>query len=505
MKISQRKAGVIISYMGQLVHILTGFIYTPIMLRLLGQSEYGLYQLVNSVVSYLSLLSLGFGASYMRFYSREKAAGNKKAVAKVNGMFMLIFCTISVICLLCGIVMVGNIHSIFGNGLTESEYQTARVLMLLLIINMALTFPNSIFNCIVTSQERFLFQKSLILAQYILNPFLTLPLLLLGFGSVGMVSVTTVLTVGVLLLNIYYCFHKLHAEFCFKGLRFSTLKEMWVFTFFIFLNQIIDQINLNVDKFLLGRLTGTVSVALYGVGSQLNTLYMQLSSAVSNVFVPRVNTIVANHEGNDKLSYIFIKVGRIQFMIMALVLSGFVFYGKYFISIWAGEGYDQSYWVALFLMLPVTVPLIQNIGIEIQRAKNMHQIRSVVYFLIAVCNVGISIPLIKLYGPVGATVGTAIALLLGNIIFMNWFYYKKIELDIPLFWKNIFTLTLSMIPAFIVGILTSTVLKCTSIIRLLIYIVIYSIVYGLSVYRFGMHSEEKQLIDKPIKKLVHRK
>ena len=280
---------------------------------------------------------------------------------------------------------------------------------------------------------------------------------------------------------------------------------MWVFTFFIFLNQIIDQINLNVDKFLLGRLTGTVSVALYGVGSQLNTLYMQLSSSVSNVFVPRVNTIVANHEGNDKLSYIFIKVGRIQFMIMALVLSGFVFYGKYFISIWAGEGYDQSYWVALFLMLPVTVPLIQNIGIEIQRAKNMHQIRSVVYFLIAICNVGISIPLIKLYGPVGATIGTAIALLLGNIVFMNWFYYKKIELDIPLFWRNIFSLTLSMIPAFLVGILTSTVLKCTSIIRLLIYIVIYSIVYGLSVYRFGMNSEEKQLIDKPMKKLLHRK
>ena len=156
-------------------------------------------------------------------------------------------------------------------------------------------------------------------------------------------------------------------------------------------------------------------------------------------------------------------------------------------------------------MLPVTVPLIQNIGIEIQRAKNMHQIRSVVYFWIAICNVGISIPLIKLYGPVGATIGTAIALLLGNLVFMNWFYYKKIELDIPLFWRNIFSLTLSMIPAFLVGILTSTVLKCTSIIRLLIYIVIYSIVYGLTVYRFGMNSEEKQLIDRPMKKLVHRK
>ena len=60
MKKNQRKIGVIMSYLAQFIQILTGILYTPIMLRLLGQSEYGLYQLVFSVVSYLSLLSFGF-------------------------------------------------------------------------------------------------------------------------------------------------------------------------------------------------------------------------------------------------------------------------------------------------------------------------------------------------------------------------------------------------------------------------------------------------------------
>ena len=96
--INQRKAGVILSYAGELVKILVSLIYTPIMLRLLGQSEYGLYQLVYSVVSYLSLLSLGFGSSYLRFYSRYKAQKDEDGVARLNGMFMLIFCSISVIC-----------------------------------------------------------------------------------------------------------------------------------------------------------------------------------------------------------------------------------------------------------------------------------------------------------------------------------------------------------------------------------------------------------------------
>ena len=227
--INQRKAGVILSYAGELVKILVSLIYTPIMLRLLGQSEYGLYQLVYSVVSYLSLLSLGFGSSYLRFYSRYKAQKDEDGVARLNGMFMLIFCSISVICVLCGLVMIGKIRGIFGTGLTESEYATAKVLMGLLIINLAMTFPNCVFNCSITAHEKFLFQKLLILLQNLFSPFLTLPLLIMGYGSIGMVSVTTFLTFVLLISNMFYCFRKLHIRFAFRGLQLSLLKEMWVF------------------------------------------------------------------------------------------------------------------------------------------------------------------------------------------------------------------------------------------------------------------------------------
>lgn len=500
---NQKKAGVIISYAGMFVNILTGLIYTPIMLRLLGQSEYGLYQLVNSVVSYLSLLSLGFGASYMRFYSREKAKDDEEGVARINGMFLLIFCVMSLICILCGIVMLINIKGIFGSGLTDTEYSTARVLMFLMIINLALTFPNSIFNCIITSQERFLFQKTLALLQYLLNPFITLPLLIAGCGSIGMVSVTTFLTFAVLITNIYFCFRKLYSRFSFKHLQFSLLKEMWIFTFFIFLNQIVDQINWSVDKFLLGRLSGTVSVAIYGVGAQINTLYLQFSSSVSSVFVPKVNRIVAETGDDKELTNLFTRVGRIQFIIMSLILSGFIFFGKPFISFWAGNGYEEAYIITLLLIIPVTVPLIQNLGIEIQRAKNKHKARSIVYLFIAIANVFISIPLIKLFGPSGAAFGTTLSLTAGNIIFMNWYYQDKLGIDIKYFWTNI----ARFIPAFVLPTIVGVIgmkLKYDNVFNLGLGIVIYTIVFCISMYFFGMNEEEKALVDKPIRKVFHK-
>ncbi len=505
MKASQRKVGVVLSYMSQFVHILTGLIYTPVMLRLLGQSEYGLYQLVYSVVSYLSLLSLGFGSAYMRFYSRYKAKEDEEGVAKLNGMFMLIFCSIAVICLVCGAVMIMNIRAIFGTGLTELELDLARILMTLLVINLAMTFPSTVFNCSITAHEKFIFQKLLTLIHHLLNPFLALPLLILGYGSVGMVSVTTALTFAVLISNAVYCFRKLHIRFCFKGLQISLLKEMWVFTFFIFLNQIIDQINVNVDKFLLGRISGTVAVAVYGVGGQLNTLYTSLSASVSAVFVPKVNEVVAKSNDNEELTQLFIKVGRIQFAILALILSGFIFFGQQFIALWAGPGYGESYFVAVLLMVPITVPLIQNLGIEIQRAKNMHKTRSVVYFFIALCNIVISIPLIKLWGPIGATVGTAISFILGNIAFMNWYYHNRIGLNIILFWKQIFSFVPSLILPALCGVAIMCFARCDTWLKLGIMICVYSVIYSVSIYLFGLNESEKNMVSSMLGKVMKRK
>lgn len=504
MHVNQRKAGVIISYLGQFVHILTGLIYTPIMLRLLGQSEYGLYQLVYSVVSYLSLLSLGFGASYMRFYAREKAKNNEDGVAKLNGMFMLIFGAISGICIFCGVVMIANIRSIFGVGLTDTEYEIARILMILMIVSLTLTFPNSVFNCIITSQEKFLFQKTLVFLQYLLNPFLTLPLLIMGYGSIGMVTVTTTLALAVLLSNIYYCFKKLHIRFCFRNLHFSLLKEMWGFTIFIFLNQIVDQINWSVDKFLLGRLAGTTAVAVYGVGGQINSMYLQFSASVSNVFVPKVNKIVAESGDDFELTRLFTKVGRIQFIIMALILTGFTFFGRSFIRFWAGERYSESYYVTLLLIYPVTVPLIQNLGIEIQRAKNKHKARSIVYLFIAIANVFISIPLIKLFGSSGAAFGTTISLVGGNALFMNWYYHNKLGINILYFWKNIVSFIPGLLIPCALGAFYMVIEDGDSLPKLIFGIMIYVAVYCGSMFFFGMNQEEKNIVKGPIKKIIER-
>ena len=504
MKINQLKAGVMLSYISMGASTIISIIYTPIMLRLLGQSEYGLYQLVFSVVSYLGLLSFGFGSAYMRFYARYKVQNDQDGIARLNGMFMTVFISIAILAILAGSILVNNVQLIFEQSLTTGEIQTAKVLMALMVFNVAVTFPASVFDSIVTSQEQYFFQRFVNLLRSVLNPFFCLPLLIIGFGSISLVLVTTFLTLASFGINMWFCFKKLHTRFVFGYVDVSLFKEIGVFSFYIFLNQIIDQVNWSVDKFILGMITGTVGVAVYSLAAQLNTYYLNFSTSISSVFIPRVNKIVAESNDNKMLTEIFTKVGRVQFILLALIIEGYVFLGQPFIALWGGEGYETTYYVGLWLMLPVTIPLIQNLGIEIQRAKNMHKFRSIVYILIAVVNICISIPLCKIYGPMGCAVGTAASLLLGNGLVMNWYYHAKIGLNIRHFWWEIIKFIPALIIPGIIGYFIMCYAKIHSYWTLGLWGIIFMLIYAISMWFLGLNDYEKNLFAGPFKKLMRK-
>lgn len=500
MKVNQLKAGVILSYIQLVLGNIISIIYTPIMLRILGQNEYGLYNLASSTISYLGLLSFGFGSAYIRYYSKYKVEKDENKIKKLNGTFMTVYSVIAIIALLAGVVLIANIEIMFNRSLTTAEISKLRILMSFMVFNIAISFPVSVFNSNITANERFFFQKVVGAINTVINPFVMLPVLLMGYQSIGMVVATTVLALINAGLSIWYCFKKIEIKFTFGKFDFVLMKEITIFSSYIFLNMIVDQINWNVDRFLLGMFKGTGAVAVYGIGSQFNTYYLSFSTSVSNVFIPKVNRMVTESDDNKVLTELFTKVGRIQFIILSLILSGFVFFGQYFVKIFAGEGYELAYPVALLLMFPVTVPLIQNLGIEIQKAKNMHKFRSVLYFLIAIGNLFISIPLCKTYGIIGCAIGTSSTMILGNSILMNWYYHKKVGLDILYFWKSIFEFIQGLIIPIFAGIIMSFI-GINSISRFLGMGIIYIIIFSISIYKLSMNDYEKELFRGPLLKI----
>ena len=466
------------------------------MLRVLGQSEYGIYNLSSSIISYLSLLSLGIGASYVRYYFIKKK-NNPDSIKFLNGLYLFIFLILGVVGFICGLIISFNVSIFFNETYSVKDISTAKILMIFLSANLALSFPMSLFISYVSSQEKFIFQKLLNMGKTVLSPALSIIALFLGYGSIGLVFVTTIINIIIDAINIYYCFKKLNMKISFRHLDLKLAKEIFIFSIFIAINQIIDQINWQTDKVILGKLISGTAVSIYAIGSTLNLYFTQFSTAISAVFAPTVNRIVQNNspDVDEKLTNLMASVGRVQFVVLGLILSGFIFFGKYFVTIWAGENYWESYYVALLLMCPAIVPLIQNIGIEIQRAKNKHKFRSIVYLIMAILNVGISVVLCKYYGIIGVSIGTTISLVVANGFIMNIYYWKAMKINIWRFWLEIFKILPSMLIPIAIGVFF-TVNGFNSIGTMFRGIAVYTSIYCLFVCLFGLNKKEKELLKK---------
>lgn len=489
---SQRKIGALLSYFNIILKNLVSFIYTPVLLHYLGQSQYGLFQMTNSVMMSLSILSMGLGTAYIKFYISYQVKSEFEKIKKLNGLYLIIFCCISLISLIISGVLVFNTATIFGNSFTNNEVLLTKELMIILGVNLALTFPSSIFESNIIVNEQFKFQQARQVLQTLLIPLFAIPIIILGGNVLTVGVVQTGVTCFFLFLNARYCLRNLNMTFSFSNLTLSMLKPLLSFSVFILLNQVVDIINNNVPSFILGIVLGAKQVAIFSVALQIKNMFFMLSTSLSAIFVPLVNQLVSQQKSKTELTNLMIRVGRIQMNILFFVLGGFICLGKFFVEKWAGKENLLAYDLIIMMVLPSIIPLSQNVGIEIQRAMNKHVFRSLSYTIFAFLNLLITYYATNNWGIKGATLGYIFSILIANGLLMNWYYHKKMGLNMIKYWKN--TLPL-LLPFSITTIFIEIVMRhfpLNSYKYFVIYGLAYVVIYLSVYYPFISNDYEKE-------------
>ena len=436
--------------------------------------------------------------------AKFRAEGKQDEQYKMFGMFFLLYSVIGVITLVVGGILYLNAGNIFDAAMTSIELQRTRWILVLMVVNLAITFPFSLFGSIITAYEQFVFQKVLTIVRIVLNTVTMIVLLTLGYKAIAMVVVTTIFNVVTLGCNYWYCKSRLNVKLKFGDFHLGFLKEVSIYSLWIFMNAIMDRIYWSTGQFVLGAYVGTAMVAVYAVAIQLQNMYMSFSTAISGVFLPKVTAMTVNDFDGKAISNLFIKMGRVQYCVLALVLSGFFLFGKWFIHFWAGDGYEDAYIIALLFFVPLTVPLIQNLGITILQARNQMKFRSLLYLIISLVSLGAQIPLAKYYGGVGCACAIAAALILGQIVVMNVYYYVKQKIDIARFWIEIFKMSLMPVFLTVGAYYLLTLFSIDSVAELVGAIALYLVVYLPLFFVFSMNSFERELVLNPLKKVLRK-
>lgn len=501
MKRNQLKAGVVISMLNLLLGNLIPFIYTPIMLRILGQAEYGLYGIAQSIMGYIRLLNFGIGGAVVRYIAKYRAEGDTEKEEAVIGLFIKLYSFIASLIFIVGMTVSFHMN-VFGRSMSSEEIHELAVLVRLMTVNMSIFMPSSVFSSIVIAHERFIFNKLIGVGCTVVVPIINILMLLTGKGAVGLVVTTTIVNLCAHSLYLIYAMKilKIRPKFGFKlpGL----VQEIIGFSFYVFIASIVDTLYWATDKLIIGWAIGTVAAAVYNVGATFNSYVTSLSTAVSDVLAPKLTTMAVKGASGEEFTEIFVKIGRIQFIIVSFIVSAFIGFGRQFIALWAGENYGQAYYVALLVMIPVTVPLIQNTGISILYAMNKHKFRALVYLGIAVLNIGLTFWWVEIYGIIGAAMATCIAYIFGNIIIMNVYYWKKIGINIPLFWQTILKMSPVMLVMTLLGYYSMEKLFTNSWSSFLILAIGYTLVYFVLSYIFMMNTYERNLTMDPLRRII---
>ncbi len=503
MAVNQLKAGAVLNYAVLGINNILGLLYMPYMLRMMGQSEYGLYSLVASVIAYLTIMDFGFGNAIIRYTAKFRAEGKLQEQYSMFGMFLLLYIGIGVVAFIAGLGLYFNVETLFGNTMTSYELGRAKILLLIMVFNLAVTFPMSIFGSIITAYEDFVFQKVVQIVRILLNTAVMICLLELGYKAIAMVVVQTLFNLATLFINYFYCKYKIKIKLIFGKFKWGFLKEVAVYSFWIFLNAIMDRIYWSTGQFVLGAVAGTAAVAVFAVAVQLEHMYTSFSTAISGVFLPRITALVTKQKSDKEISDLFIKTGRIQYIIISFILCAFIVFGRQFIRLWAGEGYEDTYAISLMFFIATFVALIQNLGITILMARNEMKFRSLLYVIVAVSSLALSIPAAMFWGGIGCAAATSFAIVIQHII-MNVYYQRRQRINILHFWREIVKMSVAPAILCLAGLLLLQTIDIDMLRpgNFIIAAAIFTIAYLPCAWFLSMNRYERNLFAEPMNRVL---
>ena len=500
---SQLKIGAILSYGNIILTNVVGLLLTPFIIRSLGDSEYGLYTLIGSLIAYLSLMDLGIANTVVRYVAKYRAEGDQEGEYNFLGTTLLIYLFISAVLLVGGTVLYFNLEEIFKKSLTEGELEKAKIMFVILLFNLSIALPSSMLTAICNAHERFIFPRALSAIRSIVRVAVIFSVLSMGGKAIALVIVDTLLSILFILTTLFFVFRKLSVKFRFNQVNRPMISSIFSYSVWIFVLSITSQFQWQGGQLMLGIISNTTEVAIYGVGIMLGTYYGAFSSAIAGVFLPKATFMVVNNASPVALTDMMIRVGRLSFFVLLFILGGFFLYGQQFILLWVGETYMKSWAISLIIMIVYTIPLVQSFGNSLLEANKKVSFKAITYLMFISAGTVSGYFLYDYFGSLGMVIGVSSGWAI-SIVILNIYYQKVLKLEITRFFSKLFQKIIFLFAVVIAIGWCLNYWKLSGWGGLLVHIILYCIVYLSIMFRFGLSAEERSLFYDLIPKKIKR-
>ena len=431
-EMNQIRAGAIISYIGLIINILIGLIYTPWLINAIGKSDYGLYTLAMSIISLLAF-DFGLGNATTKFITQYLAENKQDKINNVITLIFKLYLIVDIIILLGFFIIYIFLPDIYI-GLTQSELDKLSKVFLIAALYCIISFPFIPLDGILKSYEKFIELKCCDILHKIIIVTTMSGCLLLGYGLYALVLVNSLAGLIVIIIKLLLIKRKISVQFIPRFWDKTEIKIIFSFTFWVTIAALSQRLIFNIAPSLLGIFSDSQSIAILGVAITIESYVYLFANALNGMFLPKVSRLLQNDNQTGILN-LMIKVGRFQIMIIGLLFILLVSIGDQFINVWIGEGYDEVYPCMLLIVFPALIHLPQEIGLSYIIAANKVKDQAVVYIIMGILNILLALPFIYLWDVKGICLSICIAYII-RTIGLDCIFYKKLKLNILYFFKQ---------------------------------------------------------------------
>jgi O-antigen/teichoic acid export membrane protein len=500
--LEQIKLGAIISYVSIVFNIIAGLIYTPWMVAQIGVSDYGLYSLVSSFLTYF-IIDFGLGEAIARFITKYRVEKQENKINELLGLTSKVYLAINLLVLLILVVFFFLIESIFKE-LNPVELQKFKTIYCIAGFFSLLSFPFTPLNGVLIAYERFVVLKFCDLFSKVGTIAFMVFSLLLGYKLYALVAINAVVGIIIIIFKFFYLSRTttIIIDFNYKSKELS--KQLFGFSIWASVIGVAQRLLLNIAPTLLAIFSGTAAIAVFSIGNIIEGYVWTFAGALNGLFLPKVSSLASVSGDRNAITNLMIRVGRIQLFVVGILYVGIITMGQEFIILWMGVAFTDSYPIVVLLILPGLVTLTQGIASTLMYVENKIKYIAVLHISSSSASVLISFFLIPKFGALGAAIGIFIALLIFQIIGMNVVYYKKMKINIFHFFNECFLkMSLPIGLSFLISFAINYFIPASSFLVFFPKVMVIGGCYFVLMWFLGLNNNEKELITSLLKPVLN--
>ena len=501
---SQLKIGALITYFTIGFNIIAGLIYTPWMIDQIGQNDYGLYTLANSLIA-LFLMDFGLSSATARYVAKYKAENKHEELNKFLNIVYRLYIAIDAAIFVVLILVFFFIDTIYQN-LTPDELAKFKVIYCIASLYSIISFPCVTFNGILNAYEEFLPLKTADLLQKVCSILFTVIALSFGMGLYALVAVNALSGLFAISIKFYY----VRRNTKIKNIKInsqekkSIFSDVFKFSLWSTIWALSQRLIFNITPTLLGIVVvnAAAAISVFGIITTIEGYFYIITTAINGMFLSRITRLMNKDKNGEELTSLATIVGRFQYALNGLLVVGFAFVGKDFISLWVGQEFIDAYIGILLIVIPgIFYNALQIIHTAIV-VQNLVKYQAFIQITIGVINVICSLILSYFFGVIGASISISVAYFL-RLILTFVLVKKKMKFNFKSFINNCyFKMSIPIIISLVLIFVVNPFISSSTWLMLAIKMLIIVVIYLLSVFAFGISNNEKRkLFSKIISKI----